>query len=123
MKEPTTGSVQRVIIVVMLIMTNMIPPEILKLAIEGGWKPNGVDFSVKGNLEWWLKAFDLKENWQKVALDPTFWMALGKAKGWPEKNTNFKLQPKWLVKAYEVVGLILTGQPTEAYWNDIINSK
>lgn len=46
----------------------MIPREIISKAIAGGWKDTHKSYCVI--------------TWQEIALDPAFWMALGKEMGW-----------------------------------------
>ena len=100
----------------------MIPKEIIELAVAGGWKG------------WWdnslgpVKIIDNHSNavgWEIVALDATFWQALGKALGWENEQAK-KAGVEWLEWkhwAFEFYDLILTNQPTDTFWQEIINAN
>lgn len=45
---------------------------------KGGWRPNGITLS-ENNISWWIKANGERKD---CLLDPLFWQALGKARGW-----------------------------------------
>lgn len=104
----------------------MIPTEIVKLALKGGWKGS---FDVKG-FEPAARLFGLATAQRMqdayIALDRTFWEALGKSLGWYE-NWNH-LTPhgyKWRDVAAEFYQLILTEADTTAFWKEIlvVNTK
>lgn len=81
-----------------------IPREAIEKAIEVGWKPRNfvnipdLEYTVKGN----------SDNWQDVALDPSFWQALGKALGWDTEITWWRCpletckenNSKWAAQRY-----------------------
>lgn len=58
-------------------------------------------------------------DWPKVALDAPFWQTLGKSCGWGmelgDRDNN-----AWKHKAMYFYDLILTGQPTDKYWEDLL---
>lgn len=118
----------------------MIPPYILKLAEEGGWKDPLTGSVVEGL-------------WEVIALDPSFWKALSKSCGWDEyetvwlhgeipnktnlkyifgqdkKGTNIQnpntyvLLEGWIYRAIRFYDLILTGGNTDAFWNELQGKK
>ncbi len=114
-----------------------IPKEAITKAIEGGWRPhNGADYS-KHKLVKAHKSVDFyaeKGNTSSridvryAALDPTFWQALC---GWddsymienPSDLINSIRIPKWRAKAIAFYDLILTGQPTEQFWADLLTTS
>jgi hypothetical protein len=53
----------------------MIPKRAIEKAIEGGWQPTDNSRHNDYYGSW---------NWQGIALDHSFWQALGKALGWPK---------------------------------------
>lgn len=59
----------------------MIPKEIITRAIEGEWKPNRPYLNT---LTPSVRDVYAMMNWQEIALDPSFWQALGKALGWKD---------------------------------------
>jgi hypothetical protein len=85
-----------------------IPREAVEKAIEGGWKPDVNDL------------FQSSERQTKIALDPSFWQALGKALGWGETEVYSwdgkpTLTMYWRLKADRFYDLILKGLPHEGY--------
>lgn len=103
-----------------------IPKRAIEKAIEGGWK---------GDWYVWAHAPAI------IALDPTFWQALCKALGWSlfvaykngqwinenEDNralsdTPFRL-PNWQWKAHGFYDLILQGQSTDTFWEELLAAK
>lgn len=111
----------------------MIPKEAIDKAIEGGWSgffARGYTWNGKGitdiDGDFWT--------YEEVALDPTFWQALGKALGWPEDwyigESRFKDKvdgrlyrthcPKW--HAHVFFELILAQEDTKTFWEEIIKN-
>lgn len=118
----------------------MIPKRAITNAVAGGWRnqSNAPISLVTG----------YTKDWERVALDPTFWQALGKALGWeewefvcpkynchkfynlPEGHHGDIRCPKcdhWGARGDigEWYGewfchLILTGNNTEAYWDELL---
>jgi hypothetical protein len=95
----------------------MIPKQAIEKAIEGGWNDK-----IGGHYE--EIGF-----WQTIALDPTFWQALGKALGWnglileliPDADRGKIIDPnEWHGHALDFYDLILTGGDTEAFWNELL---
>lgn len=109
----------------------MIPQRIIEKAIAGGWKgalSNGDD----------TYSFNPFE----VALDPTFWQALGKVLGWGEGEYQIRFYHNKVrihkpedeevefgfaknvdaaqVHAHRFYDLILQGKPTDSFWNEIL---
>lgn len=113
-----------------------IPKEVIELAISGGWEPLGAD--THSRFKWrpetsiyrfWYKELLTEGEWfadfskAEIALDPTFWKALGKSLGWstPEKPNDVR---DWLGRAHDFYEFILRGKDTTAFWAEITaNSK
>lgn len=111
-----------------------IPKEIIAKAVEGGWKKQ---LSRKG-IDHYL---EMDEAHAAVVLDPLFWQALGKALGWADTfdnvtkgirfNTNgesvmtevHRGEVVWQHYVHCFYDLILTGQPTEKFWADLLASQ
>jgi hypothetical protein len=121
----------------------MIPKTAIEKAIEGGW--------AHGNSKLWLISsrpdgharhlfgyetvggngqFSMCDS--EIALDLLFWSALGKALGWaPDMSMHhfnttsqweqYKDIETWKYNATRFYDLILTEQPTEPFWNDLLN--
>lgn len=128
----------------------MIPKQAIEKAIEGGWKPKdfeGFNYSArKQEVIFWKvlprekalphlipqyerilgKPPHMKWSWQfeRIALDPLFWQALGKALGWHDGYVEFAamgFSNEWKLTAHRFYDLILTGGDTEAYWKEILD--
>lgn len=125
-------------------MNNLIPHAAVEKAIEGGWRLKNQHIPADGDYFVALidngaaikyqvqnKAGEPKDNdyanVAEIALDPTFWQALGKALGWglvlgweemyaPAENAA----QEWYQNAFRFYDLILTGGDTEAYWKDLL---
>lgn len=122
-----------------------IPQIAIEKAIEGGWKVPHVEAEdeLPSAISFYL------HEWQKVALDPTFWQALGKACGWfsvfptghcqvcgepmpkGEEMFNYhgyssdcpkpsKIKRYWGDEGERFVHLILQGKDTTDYWTEIL---
>jgi hypothetical protein len=132
----------------------MIPKEAIEKAVEGGWLKE-VQLVQWGEFQEFpsgrlrLNFYDPQTSQkdyfdyepEKIALDPSFWQALGKALGWEkyacsdcreQKGFTFDScvacdaergrveQETYLVYAHWFYDLILTGGDTEAFWKDIL---
>lgn len=103
----------------------MIPQKAISLAIEEGWSPiPEVKFDwkigeVKNSTVYfpYPKGGHLEAALAIIALDPTFWQALGKALGW---HGNEYLRGEWYWQARQHHDLILTGGDTEKFWNELL---
>lgn len=92
----------------------MIPKQAIEKAIEGGWQHEIKDFA-----EYALATFNPSGiRWQVIALDKTFWQALGKALGWVP---DYALEAGWGHYAHMFYRLIHTGGDTEKFWADLLN--
>lgn len=150
----------------------MIPKLAIERAIEEGWRPKQdprdfhygqyktiQDIEMEDYIGtvclWWEKRPDgggvcSRLSWERIALDPSFWQALGKALGWnageikdgiceicgepmPPGEEMFKYHgyssncPKppieitlWKEQAQEFYDLILTGGDTEKFWEELL---
>lgn len=107
----------------------MIPKEIIEKAIEGGWRPTYLALPHLHNIH-----CDYE-----IALDRTFWIALGKVLGWSfqcedcgAKGSDLdefyctkcqkivRLKGDWFVFAHRFYDLILTGQNTDEFWQSLL---
>ena len=80
----------------------MIPKEIISRAMEGGWHRLNLNLDAYGT--------EVIYSISEIALDPTFWQALGKALEWRE--LYMVGQPMWNWYAHRFYDLILTGGDT-----------
>lgn len=115
-----------------------IPENIIKLAIEGGYDKGvaGVNGQTR---EQYLVGYS-----QHLVLEPAFWQALGKAKGWNHKCTDCYIgEPHewcksgshlekdkyencaWFDCANKFFNLLMTNGDTSKFWDDItsLNKK
>jgi|SRR5579871_4920013 len=95
----------------------IIPKAAIEKALEGGWKranysPGWAPASMAANIVVY-----------QVALDPSFWQALGKAlkegdlkETWPNGTTYYP----WQRIALDFYDLILTGGDTEEFWEELL---
>lgn len=138
-----------------------IPREAIKKAIERGWQPfKTVEVSVEGTWEkidfqTYSYARPAEEfgtcriNIYRIALDPSFWQALGKALGWEKKvvirrgtvignfctpcssehprgecfkemGFNMDYLDPWVYYAHRFYEQVLTGGDTDAYWQELL---
>ncbi len=83
----------------------MIPKEAILKAVKGGWKnqENTPVSLVSG----------YTKNWERAALDATFWQSLG-------KELEHRLTREWEDKAMEFYYLILTGGDTDKFWQELL---
>lgn len=129
----------------------MIPKRAIEKAIEGGWIPKvfqhcafagpikvtsvyerEVHFKVLVDVGK-EKPVELKQEacLAEIALDPSFWQALGKALGWADDVANpfyvtnwggIKMF-RWQYRALQFTQLILTGGSTDAFWDEILPTQ
>lgn len=98
-----------------------IPKEAIEKAITGGWTPEGMDglniqFRNK-SINFYVSGFlDVKGTFifthQEIALDPTFWQALGKALRW---HPDF-----CFAAAHRFYDLILQSKDTDDFWQELL---
>lgn len=94
-----------------------IPKEILEKAIEGGWNSKGFNLN-----EWGGEI--MHDASCIIALDPSFWSALGKAFGWEKGIDTYpykNIAP--FEKAHKFYDLILTGGDTDSFWQEVLQTK
>lgn len=86
-----------------------IPKIVIEKALSAGWQPP--------NLE-------LQHN-AVFALDPDFWVALGKALGWNTSRYEpiVKERYEWEGNAHRFYDLILIGGDTEKFWQELLGEK
>src|SRR4051812_44229805 len=120
-----------------------IPKAAIEKAIEGKWKnaPFGSKSIVVATADkkaiFGFGGADDQVIWlSEIALDPSFWQALGKALGWnnPFADTAYSywtverkrdrtvLLEEWQTAAHSFYNLMLTGQSTKKYWKDILDA-
>lgn len=103
----------------------MIPRIAIEKAIEGEY--GGYSGNVaKGQIPMKAAVEDIerRSTSEKVALDPLFWQALGKALGWGYKDmvdpTEHYSQEEWQDKAHDFYDLILDGYDPELFWQEVL---
>lgn len=124
-----------------------IPKEAIERAIAGGWGKSRLDqlpnwkVASRTTIMFW-KELPLVGNHKTVpkerqilqmssiALDPTFWQALGKALGWGESTFHqiangieyqeYGYDEVWRLLAHRFYDLILQGKPTEDFWKELL---
>lgn len=82
----------------------MIPDRIYAEAMSAGYIP--------------IPMKDGKPQWQKDALSPGFWQALGRTLGWT-MDERVRVDR---FNAHEFLDLILTGSDTEKFWDEILST-
>lgn len=103
----------------------MITKEAIDKAMEGRWKKDGTV-----NISFWYHQAQVFP--QKIALDPTFWQALGRALEWtnslrcpledcgkPFTKLKYGME-SWMFFANRFSHLILTGGDTTSFWEEIL---
>lgn len=106
----------------------MIPKQAIEKAIEGGWSPKYGHHSdlVDSNGEWIGVENSRVVSYAEIALDPTFWQALGKVLGWvrltkvDENPTRRAAVPTCNEYAHRFYDLILTSGDTDKFWDEIL---
>lgn len=95
-----------------------IPKAVIEKAIEGGYE--GAFINPLNQLEY-------RKHPAQIALDPLFWQALGKALEWEEGKKIYNrgiwdrsIREIWCENAHRFYDLILTGQPTEPFWDELL---
>ncbi len=82
----------------------MIPAKAIELAKKNGWKiPHGYRDS----------------EWQIFCLQSSFWQSLGKSLGWT-MNDSVHVD---CANAHDFYDLILTEQPTDKFWADLLDDN
>lgn len=128
-----------------------IPKEAIEKAIAGGWKPKWDVFDFgKYHIFYRYADEEFEITHEEIALDPSFWIALGKALGWekkmvvrrgmvignfgwenPDKNIRFygeemgagmDYMNPWIYYAHRFYNLVLTGCDTKAFWADLLST-
>lgn len=103
-----------------------IPKEAIERAIAGGWLK--ANCNVQQTRSWCKYLYP--EDMALIALDPTFWQALGKALGWGESTFHqiangieyqeYGYDEVWRLLAHRFYDLILQGKPTEDFWKELL---
>lgn len=93
----------------------MIPKQAALKAAEGGWR----GFIIEPR----ERADTTLSNWRDIALDPTFWQALGKALGWQGKHHPQTDMLVLQAQVHTLVDLILTEGDTEKFWSSLLDSS
>lgn len=121
---------------------DMIPKAVIEKAFEGGWR----HFEHSAG----LAAHNVLavSYWQIIALDPSFWQALGKALNWgrhlnwcrwetveceyksthlfcphAEHGCTCRSSITWQHRAESFCHIVLTDQPTEQFWEELLAEK
>jgi hypothetical protein len=106
----------------------MIPKAAIEKSIEGGWVPPRPYLVLQFEKGSKLHAEEVMAMMlpQEIALDLSFWQALGKALRWPLLGQPYYLgnhwceREWWQYKAIKFYDLILTGGDTEAFWKELL---
>jgi hypothetical protein len=107
----------------------LIPREALHKAVQGGWKTYK-DFQFGDALQGPRQSVMLIGKGTKgtatrsvrqegVALDAGFWQGLGEALGWSNRDVG-RGYSGWADNAHKFYDLMLTGQPTDRFWEKIL---
>lgn len=113
----------------------MIPKQGIEKAIEGGWKGDlryktqypEVKEGSGDVLIWYVDTvnhewtFD-RLSFQEIALDSTFWQALGKALWWKDDVAMREFED-WRNHAHRFYDLVLTSGDVGKFWEDILSNK
>jgi hypothetical protein len=110
----------------------LIPAEALRKAREGGWHEcRGFQFTaaLRGpgghSVVLIRQGTDrpmIKKIWpEAVALDANFWQGLGEALGWSMRDVG-RGYSGWADTAHRFYDLMLTGQPTEGFWEKVLKN-
>lgn len=109
----------------------MIPKEVILKAIDGGWLQGTNHFDPEDDSI--CTAYpdsdtpDRLIGKYEIALDPTFWQALGRALGWGDTELENGIEPFavlwYLFHAHRFFDLILTGRDTTQFWSDLLCNK
>lgn len=105
-----------------------IPKEILELAVAGGWKdfrptimPHEVEDEPSAKFLQEIMWHEMYR--EKIALDPLFWQALGKERGWEHEDTIKPInEARWIRYAMRFLHLILSHSDTAAFWQEILTN-
>ncbi len=107
----------------------LIPREALHKAVQGGWKTYK-DFQFGDALQGPRQSVMLIGKGTKgtatksvrqegVALDAGFWQGLGESLGWSNRDVG-RGYSGWADNAHKFYDLMLTGQPTDRFWEKIL---
>jgi hypothetical protein len=107
----------------------MIPKNAIEEAIEGGWCKNYGNgknaFYFHCGVNWVRVKVTGPDDiarqftYAEVALDPTFWQALGKSLGW-KKERGRNTDNAWIFYARDFYDLILQGKDTAEFWKELL---
>lgn len=111
-----------------------IPIEVIKKAIDGGWKPfndfDKVIYETRIETGWLFvirgKQKIVELNLSSIALDPEFWVALGKSLGWDDTGKDLHglegsgLVSVWHSMALEFYDLILQNGDTDTFFQQLL---
>lgn len=111
---------------------NIIPKEVIEKAIEGGWKglymdEDGITVDTQSQIAWGRTKTGLGRHLplQVIALDRTFWEALGKALGWDIAYGSYgnDTMEEWQSRAMTFFNIILTNGDTDAFWEKVLSNN
>lgn len=95
----------------------MTPKQFIEKAIEGAWKPRGIEFGIsKGgwaSLESMMNLVPIEE----IVLDPKAWEAVGRVEGWSQEELSihnyFSFQ--WRENMHAMIDALIEGKSIEEY--------
>lgn len=96
-----------------------IPKRIIEKVIEGGWRDDLLRANPNADVEGLIEEGHFDRDAYKTLLNPLFWQALGKVKGWKTLTPKGMVIDEVKVAAHECYDLILTGGDTDAFWEEI----
>jgi hypothetical protein len=92
----------------------------IEKAIEGGWKPINDTEKLKEYLE-------MDEAKSHMLLDPSFWVALGKAMGWKEmkdyemyRKIDPTTRPQWLIEQHRFIDALAEGKSPDDFFTSLL---
>ena len=85
----------------------IIPKEAIEKAIEGGWNDARLDYEA---------------TYADIALDHSFWQALGMALEWEGAIDRRPFATEWENYAHAFYHRILTGGDTQAFWDELLTN-
>ena len=109
----------------------LIPKEALEKAVQGGWRTYK-DFQFANAMHGprqfvmligkGINGAVTRRVWEEgVALDAGFWQGLGAALGWSNRDVGGGYSG-WADNAHKFYDLMLTGQPTDQFWEKTLRS-
>lgn len=97
-----------------------IPKEAIEKAIEGGWTTPLLRANPKADIAGLLDTGHFEREQEKIALDPSFWQALGKALGWRLEDDKWSSPRHWRKFVHRFLDVVLTSGDTDGFWSELL---